>query len=152
MADFKSIVRIVNTDIDGSKKLYPGLTKIKGINFMFSNAICNVLNIDKNIKLGDLGEANIKKIETLLKEPNSKLPSWMLNRRKDYETGDDLHFLSSNVNLNKEFDIKRLKKIKSRKGLRHAANLPLRGQRTKSHFRKGKSVGVSKKVVKSKKA
>ena len=47
----------------------------------------------------------------------------------------------------KEFDIKRMKKMRSYKGIRHASGLPVRGQRTKSHFRKkgkNKAVGVSK--------
>lgn len=50
------------------------------------------------------------------------------------------------LELQTEFDIKRLKKIKSYRGIRHAANLPVRGQRTKSHFRKNKtkSMGIKK--------
>src|SRR3989344_2628458 len=41
-----------------------------------------------------------------------------------------------------EFDIKRLKKIKSYRGVRHAAGQPVRGQRTKAHFRKNKTKGM----------
>ncbi|MEK6867257.1 MAG: 30S ribosomal protein S13, partial [Nanoarchaeota archaeon] len=39
-----------------------------------------------------------------------------------------------------------LKKIKAYRGMRHAAGLPTRGQRTRSNFRKnkGKTVGVMK--------
>ena len=47
-------------------------------------------------------------------------------------------------------DIKRLKKIRSFRGWRHALGQPTRGQRTRSHFRskkKGKSIGVTKKKV-----
>ena len=49
--------------------------------------------------------------------------------------------------FSKQQDVRRLQKIKSYRGLRHAANLPLRGQRTKSNFRrnKGKAVGVKRK-------
>ena len=51
------------------------------------------------------------------------------------------------MDLKKDFDIKRLKKIKSYKGFRHSSKLPLRGQRTKGNFRKNraKSVGIKKK-------
>ena len=44
-------------------------------------------------------------------------------------------------------DLRRLKKIKSNRGLRHQWGLPVRGQRTKSNFRrsKGKAVGVKRK-------
>ena len=37
-----------------------------------------------------------------------------------------------------------MKKIKSYRGVRHSQRQPVRGQRTRSHFRKGKSMGVSK--------
>lgn len=50
--------------------------------------------------------------------------------------------------MKREFDIRRLKKIRSYRGLRHATGQPTRGQRTKSHFRahgKKKAVGVQKK-------
>jgi small subunit ribosomal protein S13 len=46
--------------------------------------------------------------------------------------------------LKKEFDIKRLKKIRSYRGLRHATGRPVRGQRTKGHFRSKTSLGVAK--------
>jgi len=75
----------------------------------------------------------------------------MLNRRKDYETGEDKHLLSSDLAFTKDNDIKMLKKIKSYKGMRHAFGLPVRGQRTRSNFRrnKGKVTGVQKKKIKS---
>jgi small subunit ribosomal protein S13 len=37
-----------------------------------------------------------------------------------------------------------MKKVRSYKGRRHEVGLPVRGQRTKSTFRKGISVGVRK--------
>ena len=147
MEVIKSIIRVINTDIDGNKTTYNGLRKVKGINFMFANAICSYLNIDKNKKLGTLTPEEIKKIESLVGNPEI-LPKWLLNRRKDYDTGKNLHLTTSKLKLSKEFDIKRLKQIKSYRGLRHAWNLPVRGQRTKAHFRKGKTVGVQKKKIK----
>lgn len=146
MEKVKSIVRVINTDIDGNKSLYNSLRKIKGINFMFANAICNYLDLDKNKKLGLLTEEEIKKIESLLENPS--LPSWLFNRRKDYETGKDLHLTTSKLKLVKDFDIKRLKQVKSYRGLRHAWGLTVRGQRTRSHFRTGRGVGVQKKRLK----
>jgi len=94
-----------------------------------------------------IGEHKIKRIEELIINP-VELPYWLYNRRKDLDSGKDMHILGSDLDLRKEFDIKRLKKIKSYRGLRHMGNLPLRGQRTRSHFRKrgkNKAVGVNKK-------
>jgi len=138
------IVRVMQTDIDGRKQIYTGLTKIKGVSWSLSNAICNKLRLDKKRKISSLNEEEIKKIENFIKNP--ELPSFLLNRRRDFETGKDVHLLGSDLELRKEFDIKRLKKIRSYRGLRHDLGQPVRGQRTKSHFRqKGKSVGVLKK-------
>jgi small subunit ribosomal protein S13 len=74
----------------------------------------------------------------------------VLNRRIDFETGEKGHLTGSDLDLKKEFDIKRLKKIKSYKGLRHNVGLPVRGQRTKANFRRNrkKSGGIKKKVKK----
>ena len=67
-----------------------------------------------------------------------------MNRRKDIDTGKNIHIIGSDLSLQKEFDIKRLKKMKCYRGVRHSTGQPVRGQRTRSHFRKNKSVGVAK--------
>ena len=107
-----------------------------------SNAICNTMGIDKNKKIADLSEGEIEKISEFIKNP--KVPEFLLNRRKDYDTGEDKHLIGSDLDLRKEFDIKRLRKIRSYRGMRHATGQPSRGQRTKAHFRKGRSLGVKK--------
>jgi small subunit ribosomal protein S13 len=139
------LVRILSTDIPGSRNIYTGLTRIKGVSWGISNAICYKLGIDKSRKIQTLNADEIKKISDFIKNPI--LPEFMLNRRKDFETGITGHFVGSDLDLKKEFDIKRLKKIRSYRGLRHATGQPTRGQRTRSHFRvKGKgarkAVGV----------
>ena len=134
------IVRIMSEDIEGRMKIYAGLTKIKGVSWSLSNAVCNILKMDKNRKIGSLSEDEIKKITEFLKNP--KIPEFLLNRRKDFETGENKHVTGTNLELQNEFDIKRLKKIKSYRGIRHSAKLPVRGQRTKGHFRKNKAKGA----------
>ena len=79
------------------------------------------------------------------------LPAWMLNRRKDYESGEDKHVINAELKLSREFDIKRLQLIKSYRGLRHAWGLPVRGQKTRSNFRKGSAIGVKKSKQKTSK-
>lgn len=146
----EKLIRIASTDIPGNKSVYAGLTRIKGISWSISNAICRKLNIDKKRKIYTLSEEEIKKILDLIN--SGQLPGWLLNRKKDPETGKDRHLLISELDLQKEFDIKRLKKIKSYKGIRHLLGQPVRGQRTRSHFRrKGPSVGVKRAKVSTKK-
>jgi len=139
------IVRILSKDIEGKMKLYVGLTKIKGVSWAMSNAVCKILGIDKNKTIGELSEKEIKDITEFLKNP--KVPVFLVNRRFDFETGEDKHLIGNDLDLRKDFDIKRLKNIRSYRGLRHQMGLPSRGQRTKAHFRKNKSksVGIKKK-------
>ncbi|MBI2672048.1 30S ribosomal protein S13 [Candidatus Woesearchaeota archaeon] len=152
MSDVKQIVRIVNTDILGGTKIFQALTKIHGVSYNFSNAVCNHLGLEKTKAVGSFENEEIKKIEEVVKNPlKYGLPRFIINRRADIETGEDKHLLGSDLKLRKEFDVKLMKKIKTYKGIRHALGLPVRGQGTKAHFRTGKSIGV-KKAKKSKKS
>jgi small subunit ribosomal protein S13 len=144
------LIRILGKDIPGDKKTLFGLTKLKGISWGFSNAICKKLKINPNRKIEELGEAEIKKITDFIKNPY--LPAFMLNRRKDYNLGEDKHIMGADLDLQKEFDIKRLKKIKAYKGIRHMQGQPVRGQRTKSHFRTNRKNKGAVGVVKAKSA
>lgn len=144
--EVKQIVRIINKDIFGKLQIYTALTKIYGVNYSFSNAICTVLDIDKRTKLGSLSPEQVKKIEDAINNPEKyNIPTYLFNRRKDFNTGEDKHLNTSELKLTKDFDIKRIRKLKTYKGMRHSFKLPVRGQKTKAHFRKGKSLGVSKK-------
>ncbi|MEK6895746.1 MAG: 30S ribosomal protein S13 [Nanoarchaeota archaeon] len=145
------MVRILSKDIEGNMQVYAGLAKIKGISWSLSNAICNVLKIDKTKKIGSLTNEEIEKISKFGKNP--EIPVFLKNRRKDFESGDDKHLIGTDLELRKEFDIKRLKKIRSYRGLRHASGLPLRGQRTRSNFRRNraKGSGIKKKSAPVKK-
>lgn len=145
---FRHLVRVANTDLNGSKAIMYGLTGIKGVSIMLSNAILSVSTISKDKKTGTLDEKDVAELNEILSDLSKyKIPEWMFNRRKDYETGEDKHLISSNLTFTHENDLKRLKKVKSNRGLRHAWKLPVRGQRTKSNFRrsKGKVTGVKRK-------
>ena len=110
----ESLVRILSTDISGEKNLFVGLTRIKGVSFAISNAICYNLNMDKRKKIINLSKEEIEKISNEIKK--IKIPIYMMNRRKDFDTGIDKHLSTTELDLQKEFDIKRHKKIKSYKG------------------------------------
>lgn len=143
------LIRILSKDIPGNKKLYVGIQAIRGVSWSFANAVCKKLNLDKSKRIDELSEEEIKKISEFIKNPS--LPSFLVNRRKDYDTGKDKHLHGADLDLQKEFDIKRLKKIKSYRGIRHMAGQPVRGQRTKSHFRSNrkKTGAVGVKIKKS---
>ena len=128
-----SLIRVLGRDIRGDKRLFVGLTQIKGISWAFANAACKILNLDKMQKIQDMSKQDLEKVENFIKNPN--VPSFLKNRRKDLEDGQDKHVYGEDIKLRREFDIKRLRKIHSYRGIRHTAGLPVRGQRTQSHFR-----------------
>jgi len=145
--NYKHIVRIAQVDLPGNKPIKIALNKIKGIGFNLASAACNIVGIDKTKKTGDLTEEEIKRLNELISSKlKEKLPSWMLNNRKDYETGEDNHVLTGDLDFIKDNSIKHLRKIKCYRGVRHSLGQPVRGQRTRSNFRKakGKVIGVAK--------
>ncbi|HIH39125.1 TPA: 30S ribosomal protein S13 [Candidatus Woesearchaeota archaeon] len=148
-ANFRYIVRIANTDLDGKKQLIMALQKIKGISFMLSNAFCAIAKLDQTRRVGDLSEEEVNKLDLLLKNKKPEIPSWLFNRRKDFETGEDIHLTGADLTFSHESDIRMLKKIKCYRGVRHMQGAPVRGQRTRSNFRKnkGKVASVKRSVV-----
>ncbi len=144
-----SIVRIMQHDIPGNKNLLTGLTYIKGVSWAISNATVKILKMNPSKKISELSKPEIEIIINFLQHETHKLPLFLINRRNDFETGTDGHFVGTDLDMKKEFDIRRLKKIRSYRGLRHALGQPTRGQRTRSHFRtKGKKKTGAKKKVK----
>lgn len=141
-------MRVVNTDLDGNKAILQALRKIKGVSFMYANMVCSLSGVDKATKTGYLSDDDVRKLDFAIRNPlKVGAPIWMLNRRKDVETGEDAHLMLGDLDFAKSNDIKRLQMIRSRRGMRHALKLPLRGQRTRSNFRKnkGKVQGIGKK-------
>ncbi|MBN2142542.1 30S ribosomal protein S13 [Candidatus Woesearchaeota archaeon] len=146
--ELRHLVRILNTDVKGEKHILYALTKIKGVSVMFANAVLRKAGVDPQKKAGYLEAKEVAAIENLIQKPlNAGIPDWLLNRRKDLETGEDMHLITSSLDFTHEMDLKRMKKTKSYKGMRHQWGLPVRGQKTKSNFRKNKgkgSLGVKK--------
>lgn len=142
---FKDITRIADKDVKGNLKLAHALIQAKGVGHMFANAVCSVLKLDREKKIGAVLPEELEKIEDCMRHPEKyNIPLWLFNRRKDRETGENKHLLSSELDLTQKFDIRRMKKIRSYKGIRHAKGLPVRGQRTRSTGRTGTTLGVAR--------
>ncbi len=145
-SDFNYIVRMFGTDIDGDRPVSLGLTSIKGIGLNMATSIVKATGIPFDKKMGDLSEGEVDQLEKATEDPLSVgVPKWKLNRRKDFETGEDLHLNTSNLLMTHREDISRLKRIRCYRGIRHQLGLKVRGQRTRSTGRKGGVVGVEKK-------
>lgn len=151
--ELRHLVRVARTDLDGMKPIRHALLKIKGVGFSFANMACSFAGVDKTMKVGYLSDEQVNKLTEVIEKPlKYGAPSWMVNRRRDYETNEDTHLLGADLQFVQENDIKRLKKVRSYKGYRHAHGQPVRGQRTRSNFRRNKGkvhLGVQRKKVES---
>ncbi|MEI7498500.1 MAG: 30S ribosomal protein S13 [Candidatus Falkowbacteria bacterium] len=107
-------VRIAGVTIPNDKRVEIALTYIFGIGVSKSNVVLTTAKVDPNIRVKDLTEAQVNSIRNLIEKQNKV-------------EGDLRREVFSNI--------KRLKEIGSYRGSRHAKNLPVRGQRTKTNNR-----------------
>jgi small subunit ribosomal protein S13 len=146
--EFNYIVRIHGTNLDGTKTIPYALCDIKGVGIRIARSVISKLDINPTLRLGSLSEGEVRRIDKAIDDPKSVgIPKWMLNRKKDPWTGEDMHLLSSDLELRVKEDIDLMKETRSWKGDRHSRGLKVRGQHTKTTARKGQSVGVSRSRV-----
>jgi small subunit ribosomal protein S13 len=144
--EFQHIIRIADTDLDGTLKVDYALTKIKGVGIRLAEVIAKKAKVSIENRLGFLSDVEVKRIKDVVENPSKyDVPGWLLNRSKDSESGNNLHIVGSDLVLQTKTDIDEMKKMKSWKGIRHAYGLKVRGQRTRTTGRKGRVVGVKKK-------
>jgi small subunit ribosomal protein S13 len=144
--DFKYIVRIANTNIDGKKSVLYGIAEIKGIGYRLANSIIRQVEIPAEEKIGNLNDQQVELLKNAIeKDLNQYIPEWMMNRRDDPITGESFHKIGTDLDLQVQDDINLMKKMRAYKGIRHEHGLPVRGQRTKNNGRVGMSISLGKK-------
>ena len=122
------MARISGVDLPNEKRVEIGLTYIYGIGRATSNKILAATGINPDTRVKDLTENDIASIRKYI-EANFVVEGEL---RKDVA-----------------LDIKRLKEIRCYRGLRHIANLPVRGQSSKQNARTRK--GPKKTIANKKK-
>jgi small subunit ribosomal protein S13 len=117
------MARISGVTIPDNKQVQIALTYIYGIGPKFSQDILKSAKIDPIVRVKNLTDAEVSKIQEII--------------NNDYTVEGELQRVVSG-------NIKRLKDIGSYRGLRHKANLPSRGQRTRTNARtrRGKRIAV----------
>jgi small subunit ribosomal protein S13 len=108
------MARIAGVELPSTKSVEIGLTYIYGIGRSRARAILDRANVDQAIKVKDLSEDEILRLQRVIQEEGKV-------------EGD----LRKEVAMN----IKRLIEIGSYRGARHRRNLPVRGQRTHTNAR-----------------
>ena len=146
--EYRHILRIMGTDVSGTLKASYAVAEIKGVSSSLANAVLKKAGVNPDQRVGFMTESDVSKIEDVIKDPvKYGIPAWMFNRRKDSESGKDMHVLSAELALKIKTDIDGAKEIRSWRGYRHAYGLKVRGQRTKTTGRAGKALGVKKKTL-----
>lgn len=125
------MARISGVTIPSEKQIHVALTYIYGIGPKFSKDILTAAKVEPTVRVKDLTDAEIGRISEVISE--------------SYTVEGELQRIVTG-------NIKRLKDINTYRGMRHKANLPSRGQRTKTNARtrRGKKTtvgGTAKKVA-----
>jgi len=145
-SSYRHIIRIARTDIDGSQKLGRALGAVKGVGRRLARAIVDAAKLNPDQRAGYITDAEVSKIEEILQDPSKYgIPDWMLNRQKDMVSGKNKHLIGADLDFQLKMDIDYLMKTKSWRGVRHGLGLKVRGQRTRTTGRRGRTVGVSRK-------
>ncbi|PJE65131.1 30S ribosomal protein S13 [Candidatus Saccharibacteria bacterium CG10_big_fil_rev_8_21_14_0_10_47_8] len=117
------MARISGVTIPSEKQVHVALTYIYGIGPKFSRKILDTAKVEPIVRVKNLTDAEIGRIQDAI--------------NSGYSVEGELQRVVTG-------NIKRLKDINTYRGLRHKANLPSRGQRTKTNARtrRGKKVTV----------
>ncbi|MCX9083537.1 MAG: 30S ribosomal protein S13 [Candidatus Methanoperedens sp.] len=146
----KHIVRVANTDLEGRKSVQYGLIGIKGVGRRAAKIITVNAGVDPKATIGYLSDADIEKLQLSVDNISTIMPSWMVNKQNEIMSGEDRHLIGTDVLLGLNEDLNLMKKMRSYKGLRHDRGLRVRGQRTRSSGRRGRTVGVSRTALMAK--
>lgn len=144
-SDIKYFVRIRNTDLDGTKPVQTALTAIPGIGRHTAVTIAELADVEMHDLLGKIDDAKVERLRAAVDNYAASVPPWMLNRPKDVYSGEGKHLLSTDMQITREDDVNRMRKIRCYRGIRHETGQKVRGQRTKSTGRTGATVGVKRK-------
>ena len=117
------MARISGVSLPTGKQVEIALTYIYGIGLTSSRKILTKAKIEPIVRVKDLNDAEVGRLQQII--------------GADFTVEGDLQRLVTG-------NIKRLKDIRSYRGLRHQANLPCRGQRTRTNARtrRGRKVTV----------
>ncbi|KAK0137030.1 40S ribosomal protein S18 [Merluccius polli] len=117
---FQHILRVLNTNIDGRRKIAFAITAIKGVGRRYAHVVLRKADIDLTKRAGELTEEEVERVVTIMQNPRQyKIPDWFLNRQKDIKDGKYSQVLANGLDNKLREDLERLKKIRAHRGLRH---------------------------------
>jgi small subunit ribosomal protein S13 len=147
--NFRYIVRVVNTDLDGTRPTALALTGVNGVGLRLAEVACLLANVPAEERIGNLSEQTVEGIEATLASLPTKVPLWMVNHRREPMMGETLHYIGPELTTRRRDDINQMRMVRSYRGVRHERGQKVRGQRTRSNGRTGMAAGVLKKDAKA---
>jgi small subunit ribosomal protein S13 len=108
------MARIAGVDIPRNKRVEISLTYIYGIGKTASRNILATADINPDVRVQDLSEAEVGRLRQII---------------------DEGHMVEGDLRREVAMNIKRLGEIGCYRGLRHRRHLPVHGQRTKTNAR-----------------
>lgn len=117
------MARISGVTIPNEKQILFSLCYVYGIGRKTSEDILTKANVELTVRTKDLTDGEISRIQEVINER---------------------HIVEGELHRIVSANIKRLKDVKTYRGMRHAASLPSRGQRTRTNARtrRGKKLTV----------
>jgi small subunit ribosomal protein S13 len=146
--NFRYIVRVSNSDLDGTRAVALALTGVRGVGLRLAEVACRISNVNATERIGNLPEPTVETIEATLAALPTKVPEWMINHRHEPQDGATVHYIGPDVETRRRDDVNQMKMIRSYRGVRHERGQKVRGQHTRSNGRTGMAAGVLKKAAK----
>jgi small subunit ribosomal protein S13 len=146
--NFRYIVRVANTDLDGTRSVSLALTGVRGVGARLAEVACRLANVPSAERIGNLTEPTVESIEAALAALPTRVPDWMINHRHEPVLGETVHYIGGDLETRRRDDVNQMKMIRSYRGVRHERGQKVRGQRTRSNGRTGMAAGVLKKAAK----
>jgi small subunit ribosomal protein S13 len=146
--NFRYIVRVANTDLDGTRPVALALTGVRGVGLRVAETTCRLAHVNPAERIGNLAEPVTEGIEATLSNLPTEVPAWMVNHPHEPIAGESPHYFGPDLETRRRDDINLMKMVRSYRGVRHERGQKVRGQRTRSNGRTGMAAGVLKKTAK----
>ncbi|MFY9717669.1 MAG: 30S ribosomal protein S13, partial [Thermoplasmata archaeon] len=135
--NFRYIVRIANSDLDGTRPAGLALTGVRGVGLRVAEATCRIAHVNPAELIGNVPEATVEVLETTLGTLPTLVPAWMTNHPREPFLGESPHLFGPDLETRRRDDVNVMKMVRSYRGVRHERGQKVRGQRTRSNGRTG---------------
>ncbi len=149
-SDIRGIVRIAGKDVKGHFPMFKALSHVKGVGRRYASIVSAIaareLGSTVDAPIGSFSDEQLERMEEIITNPlKYNVPTYLLNKRREFSSGKDLHLISNDLIFSIRQDIEKEMKTRSWRGISHMFRKKVRGQRTRTSGRRGGTLGVVRK-------